>query len=71
MDTSQLLRLADGLDACLAEMGGVIGLRDELLRLHAMVMTVVEGAVPAVPNENACIWAEAESVQLDLDTLAV
>ncbi|HEP9160010.1 TPA: transposase [Pseudomonas aeruginosa] len=69
-DTSQLLRLVDGLDFCLAEMGGVIALRDELLRLHAMALTLVEGAAPAVPTEGACIWAEAESVQLDLEALA-
>ena len=69
-DTSQLLRLVDRLDACLAELGGIIAVRDELLRLHAMALTIVEGAAPAVPTENACIWAEAESVQLDLEALA-
>jgi hypothetical protein len=69
-DTSRLLGLVDGLDACLAEMGGVITLRDELLRLHGMALTVVEGAPPTVPTENACIWAEAESLQLDLEALA-
>lgn len=69
-DTTQLLRLVERLDACLAEMGGVVALRDELLRLHAMALTVVDGAAPAVPTENACIWAEAESVQLDLEALA-
>ena len=69
-DTSRLLGLVDGLDACLADMGGVIALRDELLRLHAMALTLVEGAAPAVPTEGACLWAEAESVQLDLEALA-
>ncbi|EMN5288404.1 MULTISPECIES: Tn3 family transposase post-transcriptional regulator TnpC [Pseudomonas] len=69
-DTSQLRRLVEGLDACLAEMGGVIALRDGLLRLHAMALTIVEGAALAVSTENACIWAEADSVQLDLDALA-
>ncbi|MCY1285521.1 hypothetical protein D9M68_349070 [compost metagenome] len=68
-DTSRLLSLVDGLDACLAEMGGVAALRDELLRLHAMALTLVEGTAPAVPTEDACIWAEAESVQLDLEAL--
>lgn len=70
-DTSQFLRLVERLDACLAEMGGVITLRDELLKLHAMALTIVEGAAPAVPTENACIWAEAESLQLDLEALTV
>ncbi|MCY1351189.1 hypothetical protein D9M69_374490 [compost metagenome] len=70
-DSALLLRLVDRLDACLAEMGGVVTLRDELLRLHAMALTLVEGAAPAVPTEGACIWVEAESVQLDLDALAI
>lgn len=69
-DTSRLLGLVDGLDACLAEMDGVIALRDELLRLHAMALTLVEGAAPAVSIEGACIRAEAESIQLDLEALA-
>ncbi|MEE1707035.1 Tn3 family transposase post-transcriptional regulator TnpC, partial [Pseudomonas aeruginosa] len=69
-DTSQLLRLVEGLDACLSEMGGITALRDELLKLHAMALTIVEGTAPAAPTENACIWAEAESVQLGLEALA-
>jgi len=69
-DTSQLLHLVDGLDACLAEMGGVIALRDSLLRLHAMALTLVEGTALSVPTENACVWAEAEALQLDLEALA-
>lgn len=68
-DTSQLLRLVDSLDACLAEMGGVTALRDKLLRLHAMSLTLVDGATLSVPTENACIWAEAASLQLDLEAL--
>lgn len=69
-DTSQLLRLIDRLDACLADLGGIATVRDELLRLHAMALTIVEGGAPVVSTENACIWAEAESVQLDLEALA-
>lgn len=69
-DTSQLLRLVDHLDTCLADIGGIAALRDELLRLHAMALTIVEGTALTVPAEHACIWAEAESVQLDLEALA-
>ncbi|PMV97113.1 MULTISPECIES: Tn3 family transposase post-transcriptional regulator TnpC [unclassified Pseudomonas] len=70
-DTSQLLQLVDRLDACLAELGGVAAVRDELLKLHAMALTLlVEGAPLTVPNENACIWSEAESLQQDLEVLA-
>lgn len=69
-DTSHLLQLVDRLDTCLAELGGITALRDELLKLHAMALTLVEGTAPSVPTENACIWADAESVQLDLEALA-
>lgn len=69
-DTSQLLQLVDRLDACLAELGGVVAVRDELLKLHAMALTLLEGAALTVPTENACIWSEAESLQQDLETLA-
>lgn len=31
---------------------------------------LVEGAPPTVPTENACIWAVAESLQLNLEALA-
>lgn len=68
-DPSYLLRLVDQLDTCLAELGGIAAVRDELLKLHAMALTLVEGAVPSVPAEGACIWADAESVQLDLEAL--
>ncbi|BFN28107.1 hypothetical protein PSCT_04436 [Pseudomonas sp. SCT] len=69
-DTSQLLQLVDRLDACLADLGGVVAVRDELLRLHAMALTLVEGSALTMPTENACIWSEAESLQQDLETLS-
>lgn len=69
-DTSQLLRLVDRLDSCLAELGGITAMRDELLNLHAMALTLVEGAVPTVPAENIRIWEVAESLRLDLEALS-
>jgi hypothetical protein len=70
-DTSQVLQLVDQLDACLAELDGVMAVRDGLLKLHAMALTLVEGAALTVPAENACIWSDAESLQQDLENLAV
>ncbi|AWL01677.1 MULTISPECIES: Tn3 family transposase post-transcriptional regulator TnpC [Stutzerimonas stutzeri group] len=70
-DTSQLLQLVDRLDRCLVGIGGMTALRDELLRLHAMSMTLVEGVAPTVATENTSIWSEAEALQQDLDCLAV
>lgn len=69
-DTSQILRLVDQLDACLAELGGIVAVRDQLLTLHAMALTLVEGSALTVPTEHACIWSEAESFQQDLEALA-
>ena len=55
-DTTRLLKLVGRLDACLAELGGINDMRDELLlRLHAMALTVIEGVVPTVPTENVSI----------------
>ena len=68
-DTSQLLRLVDRLDACLLELGGTTAIGDELLRLHAMALAMVESIALTVPAESACIWAEAESLQMDLEAL--
>ena len=68
-DTSQLLRLVDRLDVCLVELGGITSIRDELLRLHAMALTIVEGIALTVPAESACIWTEAQSLQMDLEAL--
>lgn len=69
-DTSQILLLVDRLDTCLADLGGVVAVRDELLKLHAMALTLVDGAPLTTPTENACIWSEAESLQQDLEALA-
>ncbi|EIU4991457.1 Tn3 family transposase post-transcriptional regulator TnpC [Pseudomonas aeruginosa] len=69
-DTSQLLRLVDRLDASLADLGGIVAVRDELLKLHAMALTLVEGSALTVPIENACIWSEAESLHQDLESLS-
>lgn len=45
-ETYQLLNVVDRLDDCLAEIGGITSIRDSLLRLHAMAMTVLEGSPP-------------------------
>jgi len=69
-DTSQLLELVDRLDSSLAEMGGMIALRDDLLKLHTMALALVEGTLPPVTTEESCVWEVAESVQLDLETFS-
>ncbi|MDH1932684.1 Tn3 family transposase post-transcriptional regulator TnpC [Pseudomonas sp. GD03696] len=69
-DTSRLLQLVDRLNVCLADLGGIVAVRDDLLRLHAMSLTLVEGSALIVPTENACIWSEAETLQQDLEALS-
>lgn len=68
-DTSQLLGLVERLDASLAEMGGMIAVRDDLVRLHMMAQALVEGTLPPVAAEESNVWEVAESVLLDLETL--
>ncbi|MBI6563953.1 transposase [Pseudomonas synxantha] len=66
-DTTQLLRLVDGLDLLLKEMNNFGGLRDGLLRIHAMAKTVLDGAALSVSvTEVGSIWEEAESLDEDL-----
>lgn len=69
-DTSQLLGLVDRLDTSLAEVGGMIAVRDDLLKLHTMAQALVEGILPPVTTEEFCVWEVAESVLLDLETLS-
>lgn len=68
-DTSQLLGLVDRLETSLAEVGGMIALRDDLLKLHTMALALVEGTLPPVTTEESCVWEVARSVLLDLETL--
>ncbi|WP_165671529.1 Tn3 family transposase post-transcriptional regulator TnpC [Metapseudomonas otitidis] len=69
-DTSQLLGLVDRLDTSLADLGGMIAIRDELLKLHTMAQALVEGTLPPVTTEESSVWEVAESVLLDLETLS-
>jgi hypothetical protein len=69
-DTSQLLGLVDRLDTSLAELGGMIAIRDELLKLHTMAQALVEGTLPPVTTEESSAWEVAESALLDLETLS-
>lgn len=69
-DTSQLLGLVDRLDISLAEVGGMVAVRDDLLKLQTMALTLVEGTLPPVTTEECCVWEVAESVRLDLETLS-
>lgn len=69
-ETSQLLNMVDRLDACVAEIGGIASIRDELLRLHAMAMTILEGSpLTVATNDVDSIWEEAMALQEDISVL--
>lgn len=69
-ETSQLLNVVDRLDACLAEIGGIGSIRDNLLRLHAMALTVTEGSpLTVATNDVDSIWEEAMALQEDISAL--
>ena len=63
-DTRVLLRMVDELDSLLAEVRAEDGLRDMLLRLHAMAHTVITGAGMAAPTD------EESLPELAFDTVA-
>ncbi|QBP75773.1 hypothetical protein E2K99_12465 [Herbaspirillum huttiense] len=48
-DTSAILRMVDQLDDMVDQLRSEDGLRDELLRLHGMAHTVINGAGLSVP----------------------
>lgn len=61
-DTSAMLRMVDQLDAIRARMGGIDGARDDLLRLHAMTHTVLNGVRPVTPSDETHIWEAADEL---------
>ena len=54
--------MVEQLDAIRARLGGIDGARDDLLRLHAMAHTVINGARLVVPNDETSIWEAADEL---------
>ncbi len=61
-DTPAILRMVDRLDAIRARFDGIDGARDDLLRLHAMAHTVLNGARPVAPSDETPIWEAADEL---------
>lgn len=69
-DTTNLLTLVDGLDRWRARLAPAGGIRDDLLRLHGMAHTVINGASLMQPSDDVDLWEEAEDLANELRELA-
>ncbi|QRQ85919.1 Tn3 family transposase post-transcriptional regulator TnpC [Cupriavidus oxalaticus] len=66
-DTTTILRVVDQLDAIRARCCEPAGLRDDLLRLHGMAHTVINGAALAYSTTAPNLVDQAEDIIEELD----
>ncbi|WP_432263192.1 Tn3 family transposase post-transcriptional regulator TnpC [Cupriavidus sp. TMH.W2] len=66
-DTTAILRLVDQMDAIRARCCDPAGLRDDLLRLHGMAHTVINGAALSCSTTGPTLVDQAESILEELD----
>jgi hypothetical protein len=64
--THELLDLVDALDEWRARIGDPNGLRADLLRLHALAHTLVNGAPLSVSTGDEAIWELADALESEL-----
>jgi hypothetical protein len=67
-DTQQLLNALDQLDR-LRELVTAPEFRDDLLRLHGMAHTVINGAAMTAPAGGEAIWELAGSLSMELEEI--
>lgn len=60
--TGQLLQLVDVIDAIRARLDDPDGVRADLLRLHAMAHTIVNGAALTVAPNETSVWEMADEL---------
>lgn len=65
-DTHELLELVDALDEWRDRIGDPAGLRADVLQLHAMAHTLVNGAPLTSNVENLAIWELADALESEL-----
>ncbi|CAN7779225.1 Tn3 family transposase post-transcriptional regulator TnpC [Cupriavidus necator] len=66
-DTTTILRVVDQLDAIRSRCSDPAGLRDDLLRLHGMAHTVINGAALSWSTTGPTLVDEAEAIIEELD----
>ncbi|WP_341679369.1 Tn3 family transposase post-transcriptional regulator TnpC [Niveibacterium sp. SC-1] len=69
-DTRTLLELATALEPLSARLAKVGGVRDEVLRLHRMANTVINGAPLSEPAGTTDLWELARELCDELDDWA-
>jgi hypothetical protein len=67
-DTQQLLNAMDQLDR-LRELVSTPEFRDDLLRLHGMAHTIINGAAITAPAGEEAIWELAGSLSMQLEEI--
>ncbi|MFB9160266.1 Tn3 family transposase post-transcriptional regulator TnpC [Chromobacterium violaceum] len=69
-DTTSLLKLVDRLDGLQGRLKPIDGIRDDLLRLHGMAHTVLNGSPLTRPSSDLDIWEEAAELANEFRDLA-
>lgn len=68
-DTTQLLRLVDVLDELRHSLTDPSGLRDDLLRLHAMAHTLINGGALSVATSPPLLGELAMEISMEVERL--
>ncbi|WP_186426159.1 Tn3 family transposase post-transcriptional regulator TnpC [Cupriavidus metallidurans] len=66
-DTTTIMRVVDQLDAIRSRCSDPAGIRDDLLRLHGMAHTVINGASLSYATTGPTLVEQTESVIEELD----
>lgn len=66
-DTTTVLRVVEQLDAIRARCCEPAGLRDDLLRLHGMAHTLINGAALSYPTTGPTLVDQADTIIEELD----
>ena len=69
-DTAALLKLVDELDGFRTRFSSTGGIRDDLLRVHGMAHTVLNGGPLTRPSGDQDLWEEAEALTNEFRDLA-